>query len=405
MIVATAAVALAMMACAPQAQDTGFVVSSDPELRTRASELLPDLAARAGMELLYPIRVEARSREELESYLLFKLDQDLPPEEARHLAKVYSMVGLVDEGLDLRALLTAVYREQVAGFYDPDSTALFVMDDMPPEMVESVILHELVHAVQDQTANLDSLTAEERGNDRQAAAQSAIEGHATLIMFEYMAEQMGGGPLDPSTIPDLAAALGPAMEAMRNQYPALASAPAIVQEGLLFPYLNGLHFVAALWGERSGRPPPFGPNLPQSTEQILDPSRSLGPEVDAPTELTLEAAPGFQILYENTFGQAELQVLLREHLGSDGSSSAMGWDGDRYVLLRGPDGAEGLLWASVWDSEEERDNFVQDVLPLMAGWGDPATIQGTELLGRPGAVLRIGLPEDLPVRVTAGTAG
>ena len=127
-----------------------------------------------------------------------------PAEEAAHLTRTYSLVGLVDEDLDLRELLVSVYQEQVAGFYDPDSTALFVMDDMPAEtMLESVLIHELVHAVQDQTANLDSLTAEERGNDRQAAAQSAIEGHATLIMLEYMLEQMQGRASGPLRTPGL----------------------------------------------------------------------------------------------------------------------------------------------------------------------------------------------------------
>ena len=168
----------------------------------------------------------------------------------------------MDEGLDLRALLVSVYREQVAGFYDPDSVALFVMDDMPQEMLETVLIHELVHAVQDQTANLDSLTAEVRGNDRQAAAQSAIEGHATLIMLEYMMEQMRGEPVDLSELPDFSQALGPALEAMRSQYPALAAAPAIVQEALLFPYLKGASFVAALWKAKEGRPPPFGVESP-----------------------------------------------------------------------------------------------------------------------------------------------
>ncbi len=305
MIVATAALAFALSACGSPVQDTTFVVSSDPDLRARVAELLPDLAARAGMELVRPIRAERRTREELETYLLFKLDQELPPEEARNLTKTYSLIGLVDEDLDLRELLVSVYKEQVAGFYDPDSTALFVMDDMPPEMLETVLVHELVHAVQDQTANLDSLTAEVRGNDRQAAAQSAIEGHATLIMFEYMAEQMGGQPFDITELPDFSQMLAPALEAMRTQYPALAAAPTIIQEDLLFPYLRGASFVAELWEEKEGRPPPFGSELPQSTEQILHPTRAFGVEPDMPTDLEVIPGPGFEVLYGNVFGQAD----------------------------------------------------------------------------------------------------
>ena len=399
MIITTTALALVLSACGPQVPDTTFVISSDPDLRELVAELLPDLVLRSGMELVRPIRVERRTREELESYLLFKLDQDLPPDEARHLTQTYSLMGLVDEELDLRELLVSIYKEQVAGFYDPDSMALFVMDDMPAEMLESVLIHELVHAVQDQTANLDSLTAEERGNDRQAAAQSAIEGHATLIMFEYMAEQSGVGPVDLSELPDLSQMLGPALEAMRTQYPALASAPTIIQEGLLFPYLKGYTFVLALWKEKEGRPPPFGPDLPQSTEQILDPPRAFGAEVDPPTDLEVDPDPGFEAVYGNAFGQAEFEVFLEEHLGRDGRALAQGWDGDRYALLRGPDGAEGLVWVSVWDSEGERNRFVDGFQPALAGLRAPATLEAMEVVGRPGAILRVGLGSEVSVQV------
>jgi len=399
MTIASAFLAVAVTACGSHAQDTTFVLSSDPVLEARVSELLPELAARARMDLVRPIRAERRSREQLESYLLFKLDQDLPEEEAIHLTKTYSLFGLVDGDLDLRELMVSVFKEQVAGFYDPDSTALFIMDDLPAETLESVLLHELVHAVQDQTANLDSLTAEDRGNDRQAAAQSAIEGHATLIMLEYMAEQFGGEPLDFSQLPDFSQAIGPALEAMKSQYPALASAPAIIQEALLFPYLKGASYVAAFWSENEGRPAPFGAYLPQSTEQILDPARAFGEEPDEPTELAIHAVAGYEHLYGNAMGQAEFEVLLGEHLGPEGKALARGWDGDRYALLRGTDGQEGLAWVSVWDSETERDRFVAGFTPALENLGAAATLRAMEVVGRPGAMLLVGLPEDLQVTV------
>ena len=87
MIIATAALALTLTACSPPVQDTTFVTSSDPELQARVSELLPDLARRAGMELVRPVRVERRTREELESYLIFKLDEDMSREESEFLTR------------------------------------------------------------------------------------------------------------------------------------------------------------------------------------------------------------------------------------------------------------------------------------------------------------------------------
>ncbi len=399
MMFAAAALALFLSACGPQAGDTTFVISSDPGLRSRVAELLPELAGRARMELTHPIRAERRSREELVGYLRFKLDQELPPREARSLSRSYTLLGLMDDGLDLREILLSVYTEQVAGFYDPDSTALFVMDDLPVEALESVLVHELVHAVQDQTANLDSLTAKERGNDRRTAAQSAIEGHATLVMLDYMAEQLRGEPLDFTTLPDFSRSIRPALEGMRAQYPALASAPAIVQESLLFPYLEGASYVAALWLGDSARPAPFGPRLPQSTEQILDPAKASGADLDPPTELRVGVAAEWAVEYQNTLGQMEVEILLAEHLGEGGRELGRGWDGDRYLLLRGPEGEEALVWAAVWDSEELRDLFSRGLGTAVEGMGGNASLVGIEIDGRPGTLLRIGLPLETPVEV------
>ncbi|MFO8174577.1 MAG: DUF6782 family putative metallopeptidase, partial [Longimicrobiales bacterium] len=312
------------------------------------------------------------------------------PEEARARTRSYELLGMVEEGFDLREVLLSVYTEQVAGFYDPDSTALFVMEDMPVEMLETILVHELVHAVQDQTANLDSLTAKVRGNDRQVAAQSAIEGHATLIMLEYMAEELRGEPMDFTTLPDFSRTIRPALEAMRQQYPALASAPAIIQESLLFPYIEGASFLAALWQQVDGRPPPFGAFLPQSTEQILDPSRAPGMEEDPPTELSLVLGGGHESLYGNTLGQLEMGIFLDELLGGESRSLAEGWDGDAFSLLEGPEGREGLIWVSVWDSEAQRDRFFEAVQEGLGGLPVAGTLERKEALGLPGVILRVG---------------
>src|SRR5690606_16011354 len=145
----------ALGACGGDAQEPAVrVTSSDPELRAMAERLLPDLARRAGLELQEPVRLERRSRAQLESYLRAKLDEELPPERAAATVEAYAMLGLVPADLELRDLLLDLYTEQVAGFYEPDSTALFVLDDQPREALESLLLHELVHAVQDQSADL-----------------------------------------------------------------------------------------------------------------------------------------------------------------------------------------------------------------------------------------------------------
>ncbi len=377
-----------------------LVISSDPELRDVVVEILPDLARRTGMELIAPIRVERRSREELVRYLTYKLDTELPPEEARWRTESYRLLGLFPDNLDLRSLLLSVYTEQVAGFYDPDSTALFVMEDQATELLRPVLVHELVHAVQDQNANLDSLTAKERGNDRQIAASAAIEGHATLVMLEYMTEMMQGQSVDFSELPNFADQIRPALEGMRAQYPALANAPPVIQESLLFPYLQGAGYLQALWMAVEGRPAPFGPYLPQSTEQIFRPERLLGGLPDHPTEVEIELLSPGSAVFSNTLGELEVGLLLEEHLGPSLVELARGWDGDRYALIQGDDGIHRLIWVSVWDDSAARDAFVEALAPALDGLPPLAVLRRSEIQGRAAAILTVGEVGDHRVTLT-----
>jgi Putative metallopeptidase family (DUF6782) len=395
---AATAVVWGIAACGGGAQeaDSGLVISSDRNLGALAAALLPELAARSGLELREPVRIELRSREQLVRYLRAKLDEELPEGEATARVQAYALLGMVPDTLDLRAVLLSLYTEQVAGFYEPDSTALFVMDDQPQASLQGLLVHELVHAVQDQSVDLGALTDPDLGNDRATAAQAAIEGHATLVMLEYMTEQMRGAPVDLSQIPDFADQLRPALEGMRAQFPALARAPRVIQESLLFPYLEGAGYVQALWADGT-RVAPFGAYLPTSTEEVL--SRDRG---DEPVELAL-SVDGGRVVSEDVLGMLEVGILLDEHLGSGGSDLAEGWGGDRYALVEPDGGGRGLAWFTVWDDGEARDRFAEAVERELDSFGPTATFERVELAGRPGAVLRLGALAG--VRVTVREAG
>ncbi len=213
-----------------------------------------------------------------------------------------------------------------------------------------MLAHELVHALQDQHVNLDSLVSRKRGNDRQAAAQAAVEGQATAVMFAMVMAAS-----DPARLPDLSAQLGPALEAQNARFPVFRRAPLVIREGMLFPYLQGAAFVQALWRARAPRgggtppggwPAPLDSLLPQSTEQVIHPDSFLRLPRDNPTELRLGPTPDprWRTVHEDALGELETGIVLRQHLGEDAERSAAGWDGDRFRLLAGPGGERALVW-------------------------------------------------------------
>ena len=377
----------------------GLVLSSDPGLRELAGGLLQDIGERSGLSFAEPVRVEWRSEEELVRYLTFKLHEELPEGEVERIRDSYALLGLIPETLDLGALLLALYTEQVAGFYDPDSVALYVRSGQDAETVETVLVHELVHAAQDQLVDLDGLTDRERGNDRQTAAQAAIEGHATLVMLEYALEKRQGGEVDLVGLTNFIDLMGPSLAEVAGSSPVLGSAPRIVRDQLIFPYVRGTEYVRALWQRRGGRPPPFGDLLPRSTEQVLEPGRAFGPEPDAPVEIDISGG-GATVIYTNSLGLAELGILLEEVAGD--ARPIHGWEGDRFALVEDEGGSRGLVWWSVWEDEAARDAFAARGRAVADALGD-ATLEPDVLDGRPAAVLTVGVVPDGPAaRIVGG---
>lgn len=331
-------------------------------LRARAAELLPEVEALSGLAARGPVALGIRSRSALEAFLVKQLERQLPPARAEAVTRTYARLGLVPEDLALEPLLRELLLEQVVGYYDAARDTLWVVAGVDAALVETVLVHELVHALQDQAQDLDSLlVANLERNDRATAAQAALEGHATLAMLEWQLARLSGGAFDLEDLPDLTALDGGTlMETAGLGMPALASAPRIIRESLLFPYLGGLRFALERRRAPGDRSPPLGASMPETTEQVLHPAKSVGPGLDRPVALRLPdpPGPGWREVHADGLGEFELRLWLEEHLedAPGAARAAAGWDGDGYRLLEGPDG-EALVWVTAWDTRTDAEEF------------------------------------------------
>jgi len=341
LIVALAALA----ACRPRTPDTA------QEVRRLADDVIPRVEQTVGLRFRTPPKFAVRDHAAVERYLRAQLDQEYPPARLADIATAYRLTGLIPDTLDLRALLLAVLEEQVVGYYDPDSLTLYVVAGTDPAQIRVVLAHELVHALQGQYMNLDSLLSMRGENDRQLAAQAVLEGQATLASLTAM--------LDDERLRQLGDFWGDVRASVRKEQermPLFASAPLVVREELLFPYLAGADFMR-WFGKQYPDTLPFGPRMPRSTEQILYPDRyAMG---DEPITLRFAPAPAAgTLVYEDTFGQLETRIILWQHTGSEslGNAGAIGWDGDRFAVYRDAAG-DALVWSSVWETPQVAEKF------------------------------------------------
>lgn len=342
---------IAATACRGQDRNAAPRSDVDPALVATVDSLVPKLEVLAGLKKLKPIALAEQSREDLRKYVEARLAEELPPEELEGIRQTYVALGLIPDTLNIKALLLDLYQEQVAGYYDPGTDKFYLIEGTPVGMLRPVLAHELVHALQDQHVDLDSLISREHGNDRQTAAQAAIEGHATLVMFALLTQEATGQTLTPAEMPDISAQLAPALDAQNSQFPVFRRAPRIIRETMVFPYVGGAAFMQKVWvaNAAKGFAAPVGDLIPQSTEQVLHGTDKFIRTRDEPTELGFRNTK--DVVYENTLGELEIGILLQEHLGT--KSAASGWDGDRFQLLSNGT----LIWALVWDDAGSADRF------------------------------------------------
>ncbi len=344
--------ALAAVGCERRAQD----VQSEAELKQAVQQMMPAVERATSLRFKRRPVVLRRSRTQVRDYVIHKFDDDLPPAELAGAQAAYRLFGLIPDSLDLRRTMIDLLTEQVAGYFDPDSNALYLPTDIDPSQARLVISHELVHALQDQYLNLDSLVELKRQNDRRTASQAILEGQATLAqILVLMPEQR------LESLPDfwgLRGALGRQQEQMK----VFAGAPLWLRESLIFPYLGGAEFMRWFGREYPGKQP-YGSLMPVSTEQILHPERYAAG--DRPHAITFASpAPG-AVRYEDGLGEFEIRLLFEQHLQDDSAAArlAAGWDGDRYQVLDAPGGSKGegeaLVWYTLWDDRPSAERFLK----------------------------------------------
>jgi len=363
------------------------VPSTDAEVERLAADVIPRVEQSVGLEFKQAPALAVRDRAAVERYLVGRLDEEYPPERMERVATAYRLFGLIPDTLDLRAVLLAVLAEQVVGYYDPDSVTLYVVEGADPAQIRLVLAHELVHALQGQYMRLDSLLTMRQENDRQMAAQAVLEGQATLASLTAM--------FDEERLRELGSFWGDVRAMIRTEQermPVFAGAPLILREGLLFPYLAGADFVR-WFGQNYPDTLPFGPRLPQSTEQILYPDRYHAGDMPVTLRFVPVTYAG-DVLYEDTWGQFETRIILRERTGSESlaNAGALGWEGDRFAVFRHASG-DALVWWSVWETPQAAEKFAA---MLERSWGRDGrrwAVRRDVVAGLPAAVLADAPPE------------
>jgi hypothetical protein len=332
-------------------------------------------------DTLFPIKHEVKrqlvSRDQVEAYVTKHTGEDEDAKRLRRSELVLKKFGLLPRDFDLGKFLVVLLKEQVAGYYDPKTRTVNLLDWLGADQQNPVLAHELTHALQDQSFNLEKymkpadgdlakkkeITAQDIENDEVSTTrQAVVEGQAMVVLVDYTLEPMG---LSLKDSPQVVQSLKDGMLVGTADAVQFRNAPIYMKEALTFPYRYGIDFIADLL-IKDGKEKAFADlfrNPPRTTRQIMEPQTYLSGEHLEPMNI-----PDFRQIFKNyerfdvgAVGEFDVAVLIDQYAGSQISNQLYPhWRGGYYYAVRpkgDPAAPLGLLYASRWSSSEKAANF------------------------------------------------
>ena len=369
---------------APDA-DTHLTKAQADELLASVDGILAFVSKDTHLANNKPVKRVIHTRAEVTEILRKKMAEDEGTRRMQRAELVLKKFGLLDRDFDLQPFLLALLTEQVAGFYEPKTRTMNLLDWVKPEEQKPVIAHELTHALQDNRVGLekwnDPQPEEMSHNEREdnlhiqtdeasTARQAVTEGQAMVTFIDYGIRDTGKTLRDVPEMGNRIAQMG----SDTSGSPVLARAPLVLQQSLLFPYTSGVTFEQAVL-QHSGIDAAFAGTLdrpPSSSHEILHPDDYLNhvpipvlampdihPLIDrqwTPYDVGVMGELDVRMLAE-LFGGAQIAVPL-----------ATAWDGGIYYAAQKRDATAaqkastaslGLLYLSRWKNADSARSFLR----------------------------------------------
>ncbi|MBU4240086.1 MAG: hypothetical protein KKH73_02370 [Actinobacteria bacterium] len=288
--------------------------------------------------------------------LMESIAEESSKEELEADDKLLQALGLIEPDEDLEEILTDVYTEQVAGFYDTESKSVTIVEGKSTGSVmdEVTMAHEITHALQDQQFNLEEppLENDDYNGDNDLAVLSLVEGDAMTTMLKYAREYV-----------DIAKLMEEELTGSEVASEELEDAPPYIQRSLMFPYQEGMLFVTAL--EKSGGKPAVDDAFrdpPLASEQIMHPEKYIdggdGPREVPLSDIAGSLGDGWEMINEDCMGEFDVNVWFEQYSGLIASvNAAGGWGGNSIQYYQGPGDDYVLVNMFAWDTPGDAEEF------------------------------------------------
>src|SRR5882762_1805919 len=243
---------------------------------------LQQLTSISGLKAKKRIRYDLITRDKVNQFLKDRVKESVKPDDLRAEEITLKKLGFVPPDFDLEKSTVDLLTEQAAAFYDYHKKKLFLTDWASSGMQETALIHELAHALADQSFRLERFIKQGgKSDDSEMARMAVMEGQATWLMTEVQARRSNQSIASNPALLDVMS--GGSERSV--QFPIFNSVPLYLRETLVFPYTEGARFQNAVYAKMGKdafaevfrRPP-------DTTQHILHPSKyfdRVGPTLPA----------------------------------------------------------------------------------------------------------------------------
>ena len=375
----------------PKAPQKPLTKDEAIELLGSVDDILKFVSVDTGLPITRTVKRRLVSRELVGSYLQKKFDEDQSTKRLEHGEIVLKKFGLLDRDFQLRPFLITLLTEQIAGYYDEKTRTVNLLDYVAPDEQKPVLAHELTHALQDMRVDLlkwSDLTPDAppknvrednlrlQVDESGTARESVTEGQAMVTFLDYTLRGSGKTLANSPELGEKLKDLG----SSNGDSPVMARAPLLLQKTLIFPYVDGLGFEAAVLA-KGGKQAAFAGTLakpPSSSFEIIHPQAYLN-HVPVPMLALPDLRPmmpGYAFYDLGVMGELDVRILV-ELFGGQEIAAALSpeWDGGVYYAAQreSATAAEkmttasiGLIYVSRWKNEDSAHSFLRVYSEQMA---------------------------------------
>jgi len=315
----------------------------DQAIQDRIDELIIEAQQLRGLQFLTPVDVVLLTDEEYQARFAEIIEEELAEDDVQAINALLRVLGIIEPDDDYRALIETLLSAGTGGFYDPDTEELVVRlvgGDFGP-YAESVVVHELVHALQDQ--HFDLLDNDDLEGDAAYVATAIIEGDAllrevTFVQAMSLAEQA-------SYVGDISSI----------DLSALDAVPGYIVNSFQSAYLDGFTFHQSIGLDEIDDQ---FLNPPESSEQILDADSYRRDEQPRAVTLPDYEIPGYEVWFDAPAGQKDLELLLTDGVPTnDAINAAKGWGGDWNRVYNADDREAVYVLSYLGDSKADAEQL------------------------------------------------